>query len=214
MGAGQPEANQARGQPTSAYRSARLDFGRATALWTSRVRWRSLGGVATPARAGKNISVKDVVVVYAERSARGAQILDAAEAASVRDSLLQPASRRVSDRGRTSRRPKGGRVIFVAVSTEFTNTPLVDASPSARPPIPQPPEQTSAVADRLFDQAMDGFRTGEIRSLVGGSVQPTLRSPQEGTFERKAITPCDPTSNQAACSPTTRCRITPTSFVH
>ena len=46
-----------------------------------------------------NIRVADVHAVYTEWSARGAQFLTRAEAAPVRDPLLHPRSRRLSDRG-------------------------------------------------------------------------------------------------------------------
>ena len=63
---------------------------------------------------------------------------------------IVPAHFIVSDDVEHCRRPNtellGGRVIFsagtghfvAAVPSQFMNTPLVDASPYARPPIPQP----------------------------------------------------------------------------
>ncbi len=57
-----------------------------------------------------NIRVRDIQAVYAEWSARGAEIPDAAEAAPVRDPLLHPRSRRSSDRGGANHRPRGGLV--------------------------------------------------------------------------------------------------------
>ena len=47
-----------------------------------------------------NIRVKDIDAVYAEWSARGARVPDAAEAAPVREALLYPRPRRPSDRSR------------------------------------------------------------------------------------------------------------------
>ena len=47
-----------------------------------------------------NIRVRDIHAVYADWSARGRGVPDAAEAAPVRDPLLHPRSRRLPDRGR------------------------------------------------------------------------------------------------------------------
>ena len=60
-----------------------------------------------------NIRVKDIGAVYAEWSARGAAIPDAAEAAPVRDPLLHPRSRRSHHRGGANHRPRG-RLVGVA----------------------------------------------------------------------------------------------------
>jgi catechol 2,3-dioxygenase-like lactoylglutathione lyase family enzyme len=50
-----------------------------------------------PASSFLNIRVKDIQAKYEEWSARGGGIPDAAQAAPVRDSLLHPRSRRISD---------------------------------------------------------------------------------------------------------------------
>ena len=55
-----------------------------------------------------NIRVKDIESVYAEWSARGARISDAAQAASVRDPLLHPRPGWLSDRAGADHRLGGG----------------------------------------------------------------------------------------------------------
>jgi catechol 2,3-dioxygenase-like lactoylglutathione lyase family enzyme len=55
-----------------------------------------------------NIRVKDIAAVYAEWSARGAEFLNAAQTAPVRDPLLHPRSRRTHHRSRTNHGPRRG----------------------------------------------------------------------------------------------------------
>ena len=53
-----------------------------------------------------NIRVRDIEAVYADWSAKGARVPDAAETSPVRDPLLHPRSRRSSDRGRADHGPR------------------------------------------------------------------------------------------------------------
>ena len=55
-----------------------------------------------------NIRVKDIEAVYAEWTARGANFLNAAETARVRNPLLHPRPRRSSDRSGANHGPRGG----------------------------------------------------------------------------------------------------------
>ena len=64
-----------------------------------------------------NIRVTDIQAVYAEWSARGAQFLTPPKQHAVRDSLLHPRPRRVSDRGGPNDRPRRGLVALVPSSS-------------------------------------------------------------------------------------------------
>ena len=78
-----------------------------------------------------NIRVADIDAVYAEWSARGARVPDAAETTPVRDPLLHPRSRRASDRGRTNHRPVGR---LVAVATVFSGVVKTGGTEISLPP--------------------------------------------------------------------------------
>ncbi len=54
-----------------------------------------------------NIRVRDIETVYAEWSAQGSSVPDAAETAPVREALLHPRSRRLHHRSRTNNGPAG-----------------------------------------------------------------------------------------------------------
>jgi hypothetical protein len=74
-----------------------------------------------------NFRVKDIAAVYAEWSARGGRIPDAAQAARLRDPLLHPRSRRLPDRGGTDHQPPG-RLVAVAADCIGVKTGLINAS--------------------------------------------------------------------------------------